>query len=201
MPGLAPYKSILQIGQRVSINARGTTVFLRKASGEIDVTVRSLAVGDADGSQYSLRMEQAEEWLHADTFDKIVLVNKSGIINTIELYLGFGRFIKPVPDIVNVQLTSSASGTVETIANKVNIDVGQAGKEQLLPQDDTRIQAYITALAANVEEIIVGDTNVTETRGTPIAAGDSLLWTSKAPCFACSVATVDQGAALTVFKE
>lgn len=201
MPGLAPYKAILAIGQRVSISARGTTIFLRKASGELDVTVQSLAVGDADGAQYSLRMEQAEEWLHADTFDKIVLVNESGIINTVEMYLGFGRFIKPVPDIVNVQLTSSASGTAETIANKVNIDVGNAGQEELLPQDDTRIQAFITALAANAEEIIVGDTNITETRGTPIAAGDSLLWTSKAACFACSVATANQGAALTVFKE
>ena len=201
MPGLAPYKSIIGIGKRVRIRARGTTIFLRKATGELEVTVRSAAVGDADGAQYTLRMEQAEEWLHADTFDSIVLVNKAGVANTIEMYLGFGRFVKPVPDIVNVQLTSGASGTAVTIADKVNIDIGQAGKEELLPFDLIRIQAYITALASNVEEIRVGDANVDVNQGTPIQPGDSLLWTSKAPCFACSIATVNQAAALTVFKE
>ena len=201
MPGLAPYKAKIAAGKRVTINARGTTIFLRKATGELKVEVRSLAVGDSDGAQYTLRMEQAEEWLHADTFDAVVLENTLAVENVVELYLGFGRFIKPVPDIVNVQLTSSASGTAETIADKVNIDVGNAGKEELLPADSTRIQAYITALATNVEVIRVGDDSVDTGQGTPVAAGDSILWTSKAACFACSIATVNQAAALTVFKE
>ena len=201
MPGLAPYKSILAIGQRVRINARGTTVFLRKATGELKVTVRSLRVGDADGAEYTLRMDQAEEWLHADTFDQVVIENEAGVANTIELYLGSGRFIKPVPDIVNVQLTSSSSATASTVSDKINIDVGQAGKEQLLPANSARIQAFITALDTNVEVIRVGDTNVDTNQGTPVAAGDSILWTSKAACFACSIATVNQAAALTEFLE
>jgi len=201
MPGLAPYKRILNANQRSTIIARGTTVFLRQATGKLSVTVRSNAVGTRTGAAYTLEMEQAEKWFHAEEFDEIVIEDLSGAANTIELYLGFGDFEKPVPDIVNVQLTSSNSGVAETIADKVNIDIGQAGKEELLPADTTRIQAYITALDSNAEVIRVGDTNVTETRGTPVAAGDSLLWTSKAACFACSIATNDQAAALTVFKE
>jgi len=200
MPGLAPYKSILAIGKRVKITARGTTVFLRKASGELAVTVRSLAIGDADGAQYTLRMEEAEEWLHADTFDQIVLENVSGIPNTIELYLGFGRFVKPVPDIVNVQVSSSNNNVATTIADKINIDVGNAGKEQLLAQDNNRVSAWITALTANVENIRIGDEDITETRGTPLAPGDTILWSSKDECFACSVATANQSAALTEFS-
>lgn len=201
MPGLAPYKSIMAVGQRVKIRARGTTIFLRKATGELEVTVRSLAVGDADGAEYTLRMEQAEEWLHADTFDQIVIVNEAGVENTIELYLGFGRFIKPVPDIVNVQLTTSASASATSIQDKTNIDVGNAGQQQLLPADSTRIYAFVTALPGNAEEIRVGDTNIDTDQGTPLQAGDSLLWTSKAACFACSIATVNQGAALMDFTE
>ena len=65
MPGLAPYKAKIAAGERVTVNARGTTVFLRQATGEIKVEVHSLAIGDSDGAIYTLRMEQAEEWLHA----------------------------------------------------------------------------------------------------------------------------------------
>ena len=200
MPGLAPYKSILAIGKRVTINARGTTVFLRKATGELKVEVRSLAVGDADGASYTLRMDEAEEWLHADTFDTVVIENTSGIKNTIEMYLGFGRFIKPVPDIVNVQVTSAESEVVTTGIDETNIDVGQAGKVELVPADANRIFAIITALSGNAEEIRIGDTNVDTDQGTPLAAGDTIKWTSKAACFACSIATVNQGAAKTIFS-
>ncbi len=200
MPGLSPHKRILTANQRQSIIARGTTVFLRKATGELSVTLRSNAVGTKTGASYTLRMEQAEKWFHAEEFDEVVVVDKSGASNTIELYLGYGDFEKPVPDIVNVQVTSAESEAVSTEVDETNIDVGQAGKVELVPADSARIFAIITALSSNVEEIRIGDTNVTETRGTPLAAGDTVKWTSKAACFACSIATVNQGAAKSIFS-
>lgn len=200
MPGLSPYRRILSANQRQSIIARGTTVFLRKATGVIAVTVRSNAVGSKTGASYTLEMEQAEKWFHAEEFDEVIIEDKSGASNAIELYLGYGDFEKPVPDIVNVQVTSAESETVSTEIDETNIDVGQAGKVQLLAADPARIFAIITALSTNAEEIRIGDTNVTETRGTPLAAGDTIKWTSKAACFACSIATVNQGAAKSIFS-
>lgn len=200
MPGLAPYKRILAIGQRETINARGTTIFLRESSGEITVTARSNAVGTKTGASYTLRVNQAEEWLHAEEFDSLEIENTSGVENTIELYVGFGRFIKPVPDIVNVQVTSAESEIVETEVDETNIDIGQAGKVELVPADSARVFAIITALSTNAEEIRIGDTNVDTNRGTPLAAGETIKWTSKAACFACSIATVNQGAAKSIYS-
>ena len=201
MPGLAPYARILTANQRANINVRGTTIFLRQATGELKVTLRSQQVGSQDGVAYTLRMSAAEKWFHAQEFDQIEVEDVSGTANTIELYIGYGDFEKPVPDIVNVQVSSSNNNIATTIADKINIDIGNAGREQLLAQDDSRVHAWVTALSTNVEEIRIGDTNVDTNRGTPLAPGDTILWSSKGPCFACSIATVDQGAAVTEFGE
>lgn len=201
MPGLAPYTRTLAIGQRTVINARGTTLFLRQATGEIRVTARSNQTGDGGGESYTLRMTAAEKWFHADTFDEVEIENTAGVANTIELYLGSGDFEKPVPDIVNVQVSSSNNNVATTAVDETNIDVGNAGAVQLLAQDNTRVQAWITALAGNAEEIRIGDANVDTDQGTPLQPGDTILWSSKGPCFACSIATANQGAAVTEFSE
>jgi hypothetical protein len=200
MPGLAPYARILAANERQSINVRGTTVFLRLASGTVAVTVRSNQVGTKSGASYTLRMDQAEKWFHAEEFDEIVLEDVSGAQNTVEFYIGYGDFEKPVPDIVNVQVTSAESEVVTTEVDETNIDVGNAGQVQLLPADADRVFAIITALSGNAEEIRIGDTNIDTDRGTPLDPGDTIKWTSKAACFACSIATVDQGAAKTIFS-
>lgn len=201
MPGLSPYIRTLAIGQRTVINARGTTVFLRQAIGEITVTLRSQQTGSGGGESYTLRMTAAEEWNHADQFDEVEIENTAGVANTIEFYIGFGRFTKPVPDIVNVQVSSSNNNVATTFADETNVDVGNAGAVQLLAQNDDRVQAWITALAGNAGEIRIGDANVDTNQGTPLQAGDTILWSSKGPCFACSIATANQGASVTEFTE
>lgn len=200
MPGLSPYTRTLAAGQRTTIDATGTTVFLRISTGEIVVTLRSTRTGEGDGVAYTLRMTAAEKWFHAEQFDSVELHNDTAVATTVEFYIGFGDFEKPVPDIINVQVTSAESEVVTTEVDETNIDVGQAGKVELVPADSTRVFAIISALSSNLEEIRIGDTNVDTDRGTPMAAGDTIKWTSKAACFACSIATVNQGAAKTIFS-
>lgn len=201
MPGLAPYIRTLAISQRTTIEARGTTVFLRQATGELLVTLRSTAVGTKTGVAYTLRMTAAEKWFHAEEFDSVTIQNEAGVANTIEFYIGFGDFEKPVPDIVNVQVSSSNNNEATTAVDETAVNVGNAGKALLLAQDDTRVQAWISALAGNAEEIRIGDVNVAANRGTPLQPGDTILWSSKGPCYACSIATAGQGAAVTEFSE
>lgn len=197
MPGLAPYLRNLAADGRTIINARGTTIFVRTTSEELKVTARSDQVGGADGVAYTIRMSASEKWFTAEEFDSVEIENQSSVNATdIEVLIGSGDFFRPVPDIVNVAIDVPAARVSTPIDDKVNIDVGQAGKEQLAAVNLNRIALIITALLTNAEEIRIGDTNVDLNSGTPLAAGESLSWQSTAACFACSIATVDQAAAL-----
>lgn len=200
MPGLAPYKRTFAVDAIQKIDVRGTTVFLRLATGELTITARSTQLGDGQGVAYTLRMSEAEKWFTAQEFDSLEIHNTSGVENVTEIYAGYGDFAKPVPDIVNVQVTSAESEVVTTETDETNIDVGNAGKVTLLPADAKRVFGIITALSTNAEEIRIGDVNVDTDRGTPLAAGETIKWTSKAACVACSIATVNQGAAKSIFS-
>ncbi len=197
MPGLAPHKRILTANQRQTIIARGTTLFLRQATGELSVTVRSNQVGTKTGASYTLRMEQAEKWFHAEEFDEVVVVDESGAENAIELYIGFGDFQKPVPDIINVAFSVPAARSIITRVDHVNIDIGAAGKELIAAENLSRTKIIITALAAKTDAIRVGDANVDTDRGTPLLAGETIAFDNTAAVYACSETANNQGAAHT----
>lgn len=202
MPGLAPYIRTLAIGQRTTIEATGTTVFLREATGEILVTLRSTATGERDGVAYTLRMTQAEKWFHAEQFDSVTIENTAGVANTIEFYIGFGDFEKPVPDIVNVQVTQGPNGVHETLVDDDTFGQGNANAVAILADDNTRIQAYITALAGNTDTLRVGDSDVDTDQGTPLAPGETVIFPSKKAIYVCSEgATATDAVAITVFKD
>lgn len=198
MPGIAPYIRTLAAGQRTKVEARGTTIFVRRTTEELIVEPRSTQVAGGGGVKYFARMAASEKWFTAQEFDSVTFTNTGAAATEIEVLLGFGDFFRPVPDIVNVAIDVPAARVSTPIADKVNIDVGQAGKEQLLPVDLTRITGVITALDTNTDIIRIGNTDVDTDTGTQLAAGQTIAWESTAACFACSEAVVDQGVALVV---
>ncbi len=199
MPGLASYKRVLAAGEQTEINARGTTIFCRQTTEELSVTARSTQVGQGGGGgvSYSVRMSESEKWFTAEEFDTIEIVNEGSASSTIEILIGYGDFFRPVPDIVNVSIGVPAGKVSATKADETNIDVGNAGKVSLAAANPNRTQLIITALATNGDPIRIGDSLVDSARGTPLAAGETMIWDSTAECFACSEATVDQAAAIT----
>lgn len=199
MPGIAPYIRTLAAGARTKIEARGTTIFVRRTTEELLVRARTTQVASGTGVEYQARMAASEKWFTAEEFDSVIIENTGLAATEVEILLGFGDFFRPVPDIVNVAIDVPASRDIITIADKIDIDVGQAGKEQLAAINLTRLRAVVTADAGNAEIIRVGDTNVDTNRGVPLAAGESLSIESTAAIFACSIATVDQAAAITEF--
>lgn len=200
MPGIAAYIRTLTAGERTKIEARGSTIFVRRTTEELLVRARTTQVGSGTGVEYQARMAASEKWFTAEEFDSVSLENTGAAETEVEILIGFGDFFRPVPDIINVQVTSAESEAVTTEVDETDIDVGQAGKKELVPADPARVFAIITALSTNAEEIRIGDTNVDTNRGTPMAAGETIKWTSKAACFACSIATVNQGAAKSIFS-
>lgn len=206
MPGFGPKVITLaangSTGDRKVIDARGTTVFMAETTEIIEVTLRSAQIGQGRGGEsYTLQMFTADQWLSADEFDSLEFYNLGDAEVTITVYIGYGQFYRPVPDVVNVQVTSKPTATVVTAADETAINVGAAGKVALLAQDDNRVQAYITALSTNSDIIRIGDSNVDSDQGTPLQAGETMVWSSKAACYACAEATAGQSAAVTVFKE
>lgn len=199
MPGIAPYLRTLAAGERTTIEARGTTIFVRATTEILEVRPRSTQVGQGEaggqGVEYFARMGASEKWFTAEEFDSVSLVNSGGASTAIEILLGFGDFFRPVPDIVNVAVSIPAARISTSFVDETNIDVGQAGKVSLFPVNLDRTMAIITALAGNSDTIRIGDTNVDTDQGTPLAPGETLAWESTAECFACSEATADMAAA------
>lgn len=186
MPGLAPYVRNLNANQRQSIVARGTTVFLRQATGEISVTLRSTRTGTGTGVAYTLRMTAAEKWFHAEEFDSVEVQDESGLPNTIEFYIGFGDFEKPVPDIVNVQVTSAQNATVDSQPDRNDFGAGAVNSVEVLPANPKRTFAVLTALSSNPNGLRIASTDVDSNEGTPLLAGETITWSSKAACRVCA---------------
>jgi hypothetical protein len=199
MPGIAPYIRTLAAGQRTKIEARGTTIFVRRTTEELLVRARTTQVASGDGVEYQARMAASEKWFTAEEFDSVSIENTGAAATEVEILLGFGDFFRPVPDIVNVAIDVPASRDITTTVDKVNIDVGQAGLEILAAINLTRLRAVVTALATNTDPIRVGDTNVDTDRGTPLAPGESISIESTAEISACSESVADQAAAITEF--
>ena len=174
MPGLSPYQRTLQANQKVDINVRGTTIFLRSATGEIEVRARSTNVGDRSGESYALNMLAAEEWNHAQEFDSLEITDKSGAANTIELYIGYGRYRKPVPDIVNVSTNVPASDNISTPAAVDPVDAGGGSPTSLIAANSQRISVTLQADKANDQNVRIGDSNTSTTRGIQLAAGEAI---------------------------
>ena len=183
MPGLSPYQRTLQPNQKVDINVRGTTIFLRSATGEIQVRARSTNVGDRSGESYALNMLAAEEWNHAQEFDSLEVTDVSGANNTIELYIGYGRYRKPVPDIVNVSPTVPASDNISSPVAVDPVDAGGGAPTQLVAANLNRISVTLQADKANDQNVRIGDSNASITRGIQLAAGEAITINSTAAVY------------------
>lgn len=200
MPGLSPYVRILAAGERSVLPIPGTTIFLRNADGEIRVTLRQTKPGE-DAQAYTLRMNVAEEWLHAVEFSSVEIENTSGVDNQIELYIGYGRFIKPVPDLVNVKVdqtnplqvdvqssaaVAAASSDVSTFLDVSGIGQGSAGAVSIFAFNAARVRAIITSPDTNVDTLRIGGPDVNISRGIPLKPGESIPWDSQAAAYVCS---------------
>lgn len=189
MPGIAPYLRTLAAGARTKIDARGTTVFVRRTTETLLVTARSSQVGSGEaggqGVSYTLRMAASEKWFTAEEFDSVTIQNTGAASTNIEILLGFGDFFRPVPDIVNVSIDVPASRQIPTTVDNAAFGVGNANLVEVLPINLNRIVAIITALAANDQIIRIGDSNVDTDQGTPLSAGETLAIASTAAISVC----------------
>ena len=190
----------LAAGERRKIPLRGSFFYLRFSSAPLLVELQLIELGTKTGKSTMVRMKGGDKITPQREYDSVVLFNDSAVSVDYETTGGDGDYDRPIPDIVNVQVTSDSSEIVTTEVDETNIDVGNAGAIELVPADPNRIYAIITALSTNAEEIRIGDSNVDTDRGTPLGAGDTIKWSSKAACYAGSIATINQGAAKTIFS-
>ena len=196
------FTATIAAGARTKLPGRGSFLFMKTTTGAVSVSMIENELGGASGKETRVTMQNSDKIRSAPgaEFDEIVLHNESASSVTLTIIYGDGDYDRPVPDTVNVSVSLPNAAAVTTVTDKTNIDVANAGKELLLAANENRINAWITALDTNAEAIRIGDDNVAIDRGTPLAAGDTILWSSKSACYACSIATVNQGAAVTEFE-
>ena len=200
MPGIAPYIVTLaasgSVGDRRKINARGTTVFIRRSTETLLVTARTGAVGDSDGVAYSIRMAASEKWFTAEEFDTIELQNTGAAATEVEILLGYGDFFRPVPDIVSVSIGVPSGRNVVSFFDVIDIDVGGAGRIILVAANLNRTQLIINALASNTDPIRVGTVACQINVGIQLSPGESLIWENTDEVYACSETVNDQAVSL-----
>jgi hypothetical protein len=109
----------------------------------------------------------------------------------IEILIGVGDFVRPVPDIVNVAIIA-AGQQVTSFFDVIDIDVGGAGRIILVAENLDRTQLIITALAANTCPIRIGTVACAINVGIQLSPGETLLWESTAEVYACSETDTDQ---------
>lgn len=199
MPGLSPYVRTLaaagSTGDRDTINVRGSTVFIRSLDqGEISVTAQGFRSND----KHTVYMSQADKLFTVDDYGEIFIQNLQAVAVTVIMYLGEGDFSQPVPDIVNVSVNKPSSNTAYTIADNTIT----TAEELFDPADYPGfVEAWITALPANDQNLRLGDSNVTSTRGLPLQAGDTALWKSTEPPYAVEAASGTNAVAVVIFTE
>lgn len=210
MSGLYEYKRKLAIAERQPITTRGTTVFLRKATGEIKVTTRTMQILEGMGEHYTVTMAPSEKLFTAAEFDSVTIENIAGVENTVELYIGYGDFFRPVPDLVlvqventnpidvNVTASGAPSSAIDSFADVSGFGQGQANKVSALPINLSRVRAILTSPASNTDTLRIGDTGVDVANGIPLAPGESVPLDTTAEIFVCSQgATAGQTLAVT----
>lgn len=204
MSGLAKYRVTIGAGLFKKFDARGDFCYVRKVAdandvenqGEVEVTLQSVETGDKSGGRFKLDLRQDEKWYSATEFDKVELKNNSAVDIIVTLFLGYGDFAKPVPDIINVAVTTNPQGSLRSAAD---VDTNAAAAVAVLPAAADRSCAIITALAANDQILRVGDSLVTAARGTPLQAGETIAIRSKGAIYAieevagtCKVAVLEE---------
>ena len=191
----------LSAGAYITLPLRGSFLFVRAATGNLTVSLTQVELGQKTGQTTKVVMTQNDKVRPIREFDSVTLRNDTASAVVYSIVTGDGDYDRPVPDIINVQVTQGPDSGHISLVDIDTAGQGQANKVSILPDDDTRINAYLTALAGNTDTLRIGDTDVDTDQGTPLAPGETVNWTSKKQTWYCSEgATASQGIAITIFK-
>jgi hypothetical protein len=171
------------VSQRAKINAVGTMLFVRQilpAGNRLNVRLRAVELAGKSGDSVELSMSQNDKVVLPFAYDRIELLNESGVALDIDVIFGDGDYVRPLPDVVNVAIALAGSQALDTIADVAMVDTGET---QILPVNANRVRAIITALEANDVNLRIGDVDITATRGMQLKPGETIAIDSTAAIY------------------
>lgn len=171
-------------GTRRKIPGRGSFLFAKTTTAPIKVSMIEVETGTRDGDDVTVTMSNSDKIRSAPgkEFDEIVVFNDSAAPVTFTLIYGTGDYDRPVPDTVNVAVSVPASNSVTTIArNEVT------AAEEVAAFNASRTKVIVQADPANDQNIVVGDSNITTTRGIVLQPGETIAFETQGAIYAMEV--------------
>jgi hypothetical protein len=150
------------------------------AGNRLNVRLRAVELAGKSGDSVELSMSQNDKVVLPFAYDRIELLNESGVALDIDVIFGDGDYVRPLPDVVNVAIALAGSQALDTIADVAMVDTGET---QILPVNANRVRAIITALEANDVNLRIGDVDITATRGMQLKPGETIAIDSTAAIY------------------
>ena len=194
MSSIKEFTATLANGARLTVPGRGSFLFMKNTTAPLLTRMIEVETGGRSGREVSVTMANSDKIRSAPgaEFDSIALLNSSGASATFTLIYGTGDYDRPVPDTVNVSVSVPASDALSTVA-----DITVTTAAVISAASTTRQKCIITALASNDQTLRIGDSNVTATRGTPLAPGETIAIESGAAIYAVEQVSGTNAVAIT----
>jgi hypothetical protein len=188
---MRPYTITLADQTETKIPARGRTIFIQSSTASLFVTARSVEISQGDGGiDITVAMLQRQKLITPRDFDQVVVRNESGASVNAVILAGFGDFDAPLSEV-----SLDGGNTLVTTADAT----AGAAAASILAANADRKRVHLTAHSANTQNVRVGDSNITATRGQQLQPGMGMTFNTTAEIFAIREAagTVD----ITIVEE
>lgn len=160
------YVRVIANNAETRIPARGRVIFMDSTTAGVLVTARKDDTGRGDGlSVGPITMETGRKFTTQQVFDDVTVRNESGASVTITILIGEGDFDVSVAEV-----------TIETNNNMATGGDATAGAAavQIVAATATNRRIHIKALASNTQNVRIGDSNITITRGIQLQPGEGI---------------------------
>lgn len=147
---------------------------MRSATFPLDVELQLIDLGSKTGRSTQIRMTGADKVVPSREYDGVVLFNPNVLPVAYEITGGDGDYDRPIPDLVNVAVSTPASDSVETEPDVTISGVTNATRDVIIAANANRTRVIITALAANDQTVRIGGADVDADEGIPLAPGESV---------------------------
>jgi hypothetical protein len=194
MAGLHSYVRTILPGRRSPIGARGTTIVLREATGNVNVIARSNKVGSQSGEAYNLVLRRGEKWFTATEFDAVEVENPSASETLeVELLIGYGDYVVPAPVL----------GVSDFVDGHTPIDLAPTATTLLAAENLRRWRVIIQADEDNTHNIIIAgtDTDAAGGNGLILVPGASMTFETRGEIWGSTYGQVTTVADVYVLEE
>lgn len=170
------YVRVIADGTETRIPARGRIIFIDSATAGVQVTLRKNDTGRGDGQTIGpITMQTGRKLSTAVVFDDVIIRNESGANNTVTVLIGEGDF-----DVSVAEVAIEINNNISTLADAT----AAAAAASIVAANANNRRVHLQALVSNTQNVRVGDSLITTTRGAQLAPGVGLTIEGNAQIFA-----------------